>query len=107
MTKTVDSIPPQEPAAAYDRAWEALVPARASYLSDVSPHYDEVFWEIAQRTERADSLGKSDIAALVVWKRLTAQTPWASQLMSLPETAGPRSHSPGSHRSPQYRALAQ
>ncbi|MFB7198308.1 hypothetical protein ACFC1L_42230 [Streptomyces sp. NPDC056210] len=86
MTKTVDSIPPQEPAAAYDRAWEALVPARASYLSDVSPHYDEVFWEIAQRTERADSLGKSDIAALVVWKRLTAQTPWASQLMSLPET---------------------
>ncbi|MFE7161261.1 hypothetical protein [Streptomyces sp. NPDC057636] len=86
MTKTVDSIPPQEPAAVCNRAWEALVPARASYLSDVSPHYDEVLWEIAQRTERADSLGKSDIAALVVWKRLSAQTRWVSQLMSLPET---------------------
>ncbi|MET7539636.1 hypothetical protein [Streptomyces sp. NPDC005507] len=86
MKKIMDSIPPPEPAAACDRAWEALVRARASYLSDVSPHYDEVFWEIAQRAERAESLGKGDIAALVVWKRLSAQTPWVSRLMSLPET---------------------
>ncbi|MFE2696971.1 hypothetical protein [Streptomyces mirabilis] len=27
-----------------------------------------------------------DIAALVVWKRLSAQTPWVSALMSLPDT---------------------
>ncbi|WP_327575626.1 hypothetical protein [Streptomyces sp. NBC_00145] len=41
MKKIVDSIPPRELAAACDRAWEALVRARASYLSDVSAHYDE------------------------------------------------------------------
>jgi hypothetical protein len=27
-----------------------------------------------------------DIAALVVWKRLSAQTPWVTALMSLPDT---------------------
>lgn len=73
-------------AALYDRAWDVLIPARAGYLADVSPHYDEVFHDVVQRTERAGSLGKTDIAALVVWKRLSAQTPWVTELMSLPDT---------------------
>ncbi|MEV0041044.1 hypothetical protein [Streptomyces sp. NPDC050804] len=67
------------------RVWGILIPARAGYLANVSPHYDEVFHEVAQRTERAGSLGKTDIAALVVWKRLSAQTRWVSALMSLPD----------------------
>ncbi|MFE7648459.1 hypothetical protein [Streptomyces phaeoluteigriseus] len=68
------------------QAWDVLIPARADYLAGVSPHYDEVFHDVAQRTEHAGSLGKTDIAALVVWKRLSAQTPWVSALMSLPDT---------------------
>ncbi|WP_424863141.1 hypothetical protein [Streptomyces sp. MMS24-I29] len=67
------------------RPWGVLNSARTDYLAGVSPHCDEVFHEVAQRTERAGSLGKTDIAALVVWKRLSAQTRWVSALMSLPD----------------------
>ncbi|MGN5376924.1 hypothetical protein ACQ4WX_02675 [Streptomyces lasalocidi] len=35
---------------------------------------------------RAHRHGKADIAALVVWKRLSAQTRWVTALMSLPDT---------------------
>ncbi|OOQ48266.1 hypothetical protein AFM16_00060 [Streptomyces antibioticus] len=66
--------------------WDVLVPARASYLAHVSPHYDEVLHDVAQRTKHSGSLGKTDIAALVVWKRLSAQTRWVTALMSLPDT---------------------
>ncbi|MFF4828998.1 hypothetical protein ACFY20_39880 [Streptomyces sp. NPDC001312] len=86
MKKTTDSPVGDEPAALCGRAWDVLVPARASYLADVSAHYDEVFHEVAQRTEHTGSLGKTDIAALVVWKRLSAQTRWVTELMSLPDT---------------------
>ncbi|MEU4359611.1 hypothetical protein [Streptomyces virginiae] len=74
-----------ESAALCGQAWDVLIPARAGYLAEVSPHYDEVFHDVVQRTERAGSLGKTDIAALVVWKRLSAQTRWVSALMSLPD----------------------
>ncbi|MHC3475540.1 hypothetical protein ACYF6T_43700 [Streptomyces sp. 7R007] len=76
----------EKPAALYARAWDVLVPARADYLAGVSPHYNEVFHEVTQRTEHTGSLGKTDIAALTVWKRLTAQTRWVPALMSLPDT---------------------
>ncbi|MEV7152727.1 hypothetical protein AB0O05_40230 [Streptomyces sp. NPDC093084] len=86
MKKTPDSPVGEELAALCDRVWDVLVPARASYLADVSPHYDEVLHEVAQRTEHSGSLGKTDIAALTVWKRLSAQTRWVTELMSLPDT---------------------
>ncbi|MFF9264106.1 hypothetical protein [Streptomyces longwoodensis] len=86
MKKTTDSPVGDELAALCGRAWDVLVPARAGYLADVSAHYDEVFHEVAQRTEHTGSLGKTDIAALVVWKRLSAQTRWVTALMSLPDT---------------------
>ncbi|WP_328755778.1 hypothetical protein [Streptomyces sp. NBC_00271] len=85
MKKTTGTPAQEESAAVRSRAWDVLIPARASYLADVSPHYDEVFHDVAQRTERAGSLGKTDIAALVVWKRLSAQTRWVTELMSLPD----------------------
>ncbi|MGW8955767.1 hypothetical protein [Streptomyces sp. NPDC055709] len=66
--------------------WDKLAAARTAYLAAVSPHYDEVLWDVAQRAENTGSLGKADIGALVVWKRLSAQTPWASELMSLPDS---------------------
>jgi hypothetical protein len=86
VKKTTNSPVGEELAALCDRVWDVLLPARASYLADVSPHYDEVLHEVAQRTEHADSLSKTDIAALVVWKRLSAQTRWVTDLMSLPDT---------------------
>ncbi|MEU6548401.1 hypothetical protein [Streptomyces sp. NPDC046859] len=85
--KTTNETPDGvEFAALCRQAWDVLVPARAGYLVDVSPYYDEVFHEVAQRTEHTGSLGKTDIAALVVWKRLSAQTRWVTDLMSLPDT---------------------
>ncbi|MFD9217784.1 hypothetical protein ACFVY9_32735 [Streptomyces sp. NPDC059544] len=66
--------------------WDKLSAARTAYLAAVSPHYDEVLWDVAQRAENTGSLGKADLGALVVWKRLSAQTPWASELMSLPDS---------------------
>jgi hypothetical protein len=86
VKKTTATPAQNESAALCGRAWDVLIPARAGYLADVSPHYDEVFHDIAQRTEHAGSLGKTDIAALVVWKRLSAQTRWVTELMSLPDT---------------------
>ncbi|MFD5556060.1 hypothetical protein ACFWIA_19750 [Streptomyces sp. NPDC127068] len=67
-------------------AWDMLIPAHTEYLSAISPHYDEVFWDVAQRVERAGCLGKTDIAALVVWKRMSARTSWAAALMSLSDS---------------------
>lgn len=86
MKKTRGTPAQEEFAAVCGRVWDVLVPARAGYLANVSPHYDEVFHDVVQRTERAGSLGKTDIAALVVWKRLSAQTRWVTELMSLPDT---------------------
>ncbi|MEU2718386.1 hypothetical protein [Streptomyces sp. NPDC007205] len=86
MKTTTETPGGEEFAALCRHAWDTLIPARASYLTDVSPHYDEVLHDVAQRTEHAGSLGKTDIAALVVWKRLSAQTRWVTALMSLPDT---------------------
>ncbi|MGV9341228.1 hypothetical protein [Streptomyces sp. NPDC003688] len=85
MKTTSETPGGDEHAALCRQAWDTLIPARASYLTDVSPHYDDVLHEVAQRTEHAGSLGKTDIAALVVWKRLSAQTRWVTALMSLPD----------------------
>ncbi|MEE1768961.1 hypothetical protein PUR34_12540 [Streptomyces sp. JV185] len=38
-----------------------LIPARTSYPADGSQRYEEVFYEVAQRTERVGSIGKSGI----------------------------------------------
>ncbi|MFC9219266.1 hypothetical protein ACFT8W_00295 [Streptomyces hygroscopicus] len=86
MKTTTETPGGDEFAALCRQAWDTLIPARASYLADVSPHYDEVLHDVAQRTEHTRSLGKTDIAALVAWKRLSAQTRWMTELMSLPDT---------------------
>ncbi|MEU9919394.1 hypothetical protein [Streptomyces sp. NPDC051001] len=86
MKKSTDMPAGKGSTALYCRVWDVLIPARTDYMANISPHYDEVFHDVAQRTEHAGSLGKTDIAALVVWKRLSAQTRWVTELMSLPDT---------------------
>ncbi|MFD0396615.1 hypothetical protein ACFVHI_00805 [Kitasatospora sp. NPDC127121] len=68
-----------------ERIWNLLISAHKSYYAATSTTYDEVLWEVAQRAEESGSLGKLDIGALVVWKRLSARTRWASALMGLPD----------------------
>ena len=64
---------------------EDLIRAYADYQSSVKAEYDEVLKEAIGRSEEIGSLGKYDIGALVFWKRLQANTPWAAALLSLPD----------------------
>ncbi|WP_458106738.1 hypothetical protein M1D51_12540 [Arthrobacter sp. R3-55] len=67
------------------QSWNALLRAHVAYKAAVSPNYDDVLNEVAGRIKDSGSIGKSDIGALVLWKRLKADTPWASKLMVMPE----------------------
>ncbi|OZF47269.1 hypothetical protein CH293_19950 [Rhodococcus sp. 14-2470-1b] len=45
--------------------------------------YDEVLFDVVARVESARSVGKADIGALLFWKRLRADTPWAMALHNM------------------------
>lgn len=65
--------------------WERLRAAHTAYMAATSPSYDEVLYEVADRVRAIGSIGKADIGALLFWKRLRADTPWVSDLMTWPE----------------------
>ncbi|WP_244204171.1 hypothetical protein [Streptomyces africanus] len=65
--------------------WQRLVSARQAYTDTVSPHYDETLQHVTQRACVSGDIGKADIGALLMWKRLRADTPWAAELMALPD----------------------
>lgn len=66
-----------------EETWARLVAAHASYKSQASAAYDEVLMEVAARVSTTGSIGKADIGALVLWKRLRADTRWARRLMNM------------------------
>ncbi|ALO05673.1 hypothetical protein AQF52_0071 [Streptomyces venezuelae] len=66
--------------------WQRLAAARRAYTDTVSPHYDETLQEVTRRACTSGSIGKADIGALLMWKRLRADTPWAAELMALADT---------------------
>lgn len=68
-----------------EQTWARLAAARAAYERQASAAYDEVLVDVAAHVSTTGSIGKSDIGALLMWKRLRADTPWARRLMSMPE----------------------
>ncbi|MGY2747902.1 hypothetical protein [Arthrobacter sp. UYCu723] len=66
-------------------AWDTLRDSHAAYVSGTSSVYDEVLREVAGRISAKGSIGKSDIGALLFWKRLRADTPWVRKLMTMPD----------------------
>lgn len=62
-----------------------LIAAHGEYEQKVSVHYDDLLTEVSNRVKTAGSVGKADIGALVLWKRISASTKWASELMALPD----------------------
>lgn len=62
------------------RAWRQQTEGESAKI------YDEVLYTVAARAVAEGSLGKAEIGALVVWKRITAQTRWASLLMFRPDS---------------------
>lgn len=65
--------------------WARLLAARAHYEAHVSTVYDEALHEVAARIDAVGSLGKADIGALLLWKRLNASTRWAARLCATPD----------------------
>jgi hypothetical protein len=66
--------------------WQRLAAARQAYADTVSPYYDETLQEVTRRACTSGGIGKADIGALLMWKRLRADTPWAAELMALADT---------------------
>jgi hypothetical protein len=81
MTSATDSTPLALPIS----GWDELQQARQAYAATVAPAYDEVLEQVADRIEAEGSVGKADIGALVLWKRLSASTLWAGRLCALPD----------------------
>lgn len=61
-------------------AWKLLWEARQGYQGGP---YDEVLEQVQHRVAAEGSIGKADIGALVLWKRLNASTRWADALMRM------------------------
>lgn len=68
-----------------DQGLARLIKAREDVGQRVSAFYDEVLGEVADRIEATGSIGKVDIGALLFWKRLRANTPWAAKLHGMAE----------------------
>lgn len=64
---------------------DQLAGARERYLATVTSHYDDILTDITARASDTGALGKSDIGALLLWKRLRADTRWAAALMDTPD----------------------
>jgi hypothetical protein len=65
--------------------WARLEEAGTAYRQQAADTYDEVLVEVAARVSAVGSVGKADIGALLLWKRLRADTRWARQLMIMPD----------------------
>ena len=63
------------------RSW---LPA-ATTGRQTSPVYNEVLHEVSDRISRCGSIGKSDVGALLFWKRLRTDTPWVRELTATPD----------------------
>lgn len=74
------------PIALVPEQWQRLAAARQTYTNTVSPYYDETLQHVIQRACVTGDIGKAGIGALLIWKRLRADTPWAAELMALADT---------------------
>lgn len=63
---------------------EEIVKALAGYRAAVPDCYDEPLHEVIERVQRSGSLGKADIGALYLWKRIP-QGKWGLKLLTMPE----------------------
>lgn len=68
-----------------DEGWARILASHGAYHAKTSPVYDEVLSQVAERVRVSGDIGKADIGALLFWKRLRADTPWVSHLMTTPD----------------------
>ncbi len=82
MKTPIDNV-----AAIAEQGWALIFKSHQAYHAEVSPEYDEVLDQVAERVQGGGSIGKADIGALLFWKRLRADTPWVSRLMAIPDAS--------------------
>ncbi len=82
--------------------WQRLITAREMYARSSGIHYDETLHQVAQRAQSEGSIGKADIGALLLFKRLRADTPWARALMTTADTAVRQATAAAPHRMAVY-----
>jgi hypothetical protein len=63
----------------------ALAAARLRYRAEVREEYDETLHDVIGRVAAAGSLGKSDLGALLLWKRIRVGS-WAKKLLGMADT---------------------
>lgn len=68
-----------------DEGWTRILASYSEYHAETSPAYDEVLNEVVERVRKTGDIGKADIGALLFWKRLRADTPWVTHLMTTPD----------------------
>lgn len=68
-----------------DEGWARILASNRAYLAETSPVYDEVLDQVSAQVRETGDIGKADIGALLLWKRLRADTPWVSHLMTTPD----------------------
>jgi hypothetical protein len=60
----------------------ALAAARQKYRTEVPEEYDETLHDVIGRVAAVGSLGKSDLGALLLWKRIRVGA-WAKELLCM------------------------
>jgi hypothetical protein len=75
------TVPPR---VSSDDRCETLAAALAEYRNAIPDSYDEVLREIIGRAVATGTLGKSDLGALLLWKRIRVGR-WATDLMGMAE----------------------
>jgi hypothetical protein len=63
----------------------ALAAARQKYRAEVRDEYDETLHDVIGRVAAVGSLGKSDLGALLLWKRIRVGA-WAKELLCMADT---------------------
>jgi hypothetical protein len=64
---------------------KTILTSLTDYRSGVSEFYDEILHEVAAQVELTGSLGKIQLGALFMWKRMQRGS-WARKLLSLPDS---------------------
>lgn len=74
-----------DPVALTDAQWDLLRQARESYDDTAGASYDEVLTEVSGHIRESGSIGKLDIAGVLLWKRAQPKPKWLRQLNDTPE----------------------
>lgn len=75
----------EPPAMTAAQRCQVLAAARQRYRAAAHEEYDETLHDVIARVAAAGSLGKSDLAALLLWKRIRVGA-WAAKLLRMADT---------------------